>query len=114
MTRPALAPGLRVLRRSRDQLQVGLHPERRLLLADTPPVRRALDHLLRGESLPTDRHTERALEQLAPVLVDGTGLVVAGVAPGDVAAVALQDPAAYQDRVAARRRAAVLVTGAMG
>jgi bacteriocin biosynthesis cyclodehydratase domain-containing protein len=109
MLRPVLAPGLRVLRRSRTELQVGLRPEVRL--PDTQPVRRALDHLVRGEALPGDAETRAILDALAPVLVDGAGLLTPGIAAGDVAAAAALDPSGYQSRLAARRAASVAVRG---
>jgi bacteriocin biosynthesis cyclodehydratase domain-containing protein len=111
MLRPVLAPGLRVLRRSRSELQVGLRPE--LRLTDTEPVRRTLDHLVRGEALPDDAETRAALDTLAPVLVDGAGLLTPDVAPGDVAAVAAADPSGYPARLEARRHALVAVRGAV-
>jgi bacteriocin biosynthesis cyclodehydratase domain-containing protein len=114
MKRPLLAPGLRVLRHSRDELQVGLDPERRLRLPDTEPVRRTLGALLRGEAPPDDPGTRRVLDALAPVLVEGEALIVPGIAEGDVAAAALHDPAAYPARVAARRAARIAVTGSLG
>jgi bacteriocin biosynthesis cyclodehydratase domain-containing protein len=114
MTRPVLAPGLRVLRRSRTVLQVGLAAERRVLLPDSEPVRRTLGHLVRGEAPPEDPATLEVLDLLGPLLVDGTGLVVRGVATGDVAAAALLDPGGYPARLAARRRATIAVDGALG
>jgi bacteriocin biosynthesis cyclodehydratase domain-containing protein len=113
MNRPVLAPGLRVLRRSRDQLQVGLAPHRRVRLPDTEAVRRTLSRLVRGEAVPGDPETAAVLQALAPVLVDGAGLVAPGVAVGDVAALALQDPAGYPARLAARRAARVAVRGTL-
>ncbi|MGY2875904.1 bacteriocin biosynthesis cyclodehydratase domain-containing protein [Marmoricola sp. URHA0025 HA25] len=112
--RLVLAPGLRVVRRSRSLLQVGLAAQRRVLLPDTEPVRRTLGHLVRGEVPPEDAGTREVLGALAPVLVDATGLVAPGIADGDVAAAALRDPAGYRDRLAARQRATVLVQGALG
>lgn len=114
MTRPVLAPGLRVLRRSRTELQIGLGPERRVRLADTEPVRRTLDHLLRGEAVPDDPDFRPVLAALAPVLVDGAALVAPGIGRGDIAAAALHDPAAYSVRLAARQQARVAVSGALG
>ena len=109
MVRPVLAPGLRVLRRSRTELQVGLRPE--VCVPDTEPVRRTLDHLVRGEAVPVDPETRAVLDALSPVLVDGTGLLTPGVAVGDVAAAAALDPSGYRDRLAARRSALVAVLG---
>lgn len=112
--RLVLAPGVRVLRRSRTVLQVGLAAQRRVLLADTEPVRRTLDGLLRGDLPPGDPASGAVLEQLAPLLVDAGGLVVPGVASGDVAAAALLDPRGYRDRLAARQRSRVAVQGVLG
>jgi bacteriocin biosynthesis cyclodehydratase domain-containing protein len=114
MKRPVLAPGLRVARRSRGVLQVGLAAHRRLLLPDSEPVRRTLGHLLRGETPPGDQETREVLAALAPVLVDASGLVVPGMAAQDVAAVALLDPAGYAARLGARARASVTVHGELG
>lgn len=115
MRRPVLAPGLRVLRRSRSELQVGLGTSGTALrLPDSEPVRRTLDQLARGEAVPDDPHTRPVLDLLAPVLVDGAALLAPGVAPGDVAAVALRDPGGYRDRLAARARASVSVQGSLG
>ncbi|WP_460838112.1 hypothetical protein [Nocardioides marmoraquaticus] len=69
-----LAPGLRVVRRGRDLLQVGLHPERRLVLPRRPG-------------------TERLLEQLGAELDDD------GAGAGDAAPAA---PAPLLDRLAER------------
>jgi bacteriocin biosynthesis cyclodehydratase domain-containing protein len=114
MSKPVLAPGLRVLRRSRDELQIGLGPRGRVRLADTDPVRSTLGHLLRGEAVPDDPETRCVLDTLAPVLVDGAGLLPSGIAAGDAAAAALHDPAAYASRLDARRRATVSVSGELG
>lgn len=43
-----LRPGLRVSRRSAGELQVGLHPDDRVVLADSPHVRRLLRDLRHG------------------------------------------------------------------
>lgn len=115
MRRPVLAPGLRVLRRSRSELQVGLGTSGTTVrVPDSEPVRRTLDQLARGEALADDPQTHLVLDLLAPVLVDGAALVAPGVAPGDVAAVALRDPAGFPDRLAARARASVVVQGSLG
>lgn len=112
--RLVLAPGVRVLRRSRTLLQVGLAPRRRVLLPDSEPVRRVLDRLLRAEEPPDDPPSREVLERLTPVLVDSGGLVVPGVPLGDVAAAALLDPVGYSERLAARRRSRVAVRGVLG
>lgn len=111
MRRAVLAPGLRVVQRSRDELQIGLGRDVRLRVPDTEPVRRTLDLLRRGEAVPGDPETRAVLDLLAPVLVDGAGLVVPGIGSGDVAAAALRDRAGYPTRLAARSRATVAVSG---
>jgi bacteriocin biosynthesis cyclodehydratase domain-containing protein len=111
MNKPVLAPGLRVIQRSRDEVQIGLGRDVRLRVPDTEPVRRTLARLLRGEALPHDAPTRATLELLAPVLVDGANLVHAGVLPGDVAAAALHSPGDYPARLAARGRASVAICG---
>jgi bacteriocin biosynthesis cyclodehydratase domain-containing protein len=111
MNRPVLTPGLRVIRRSREELQVGLGRHVRLRVPDSEPVRRTLDTLRRGEAAADDQQTRKTLDLLAPVLVEGAGLVVGGVAPGDAAAAALHDPHGYRDRLAARSRARVAIWG---
>ena len=90
---------------------MGLRPE--LRLTDTEPVRRTLDHLVRGETLPDDAETRAVLDTLAPVLVEGAGLLTPDVAPGDVAAAAAADPSGYRSRLEARRHALVAVRGAV-
>lgn len=114
MRRPVLAPGLRVLRRSRSELQVGLGSSGTVRLPDSEPVRRTLDRLARGETVPDDPPTRAVLDLLAPVLVDGSALLAPGVEPGDVAAVALRDPTGFPGRLAARARATVSVQGSLG
>jgi bacteriocin biosynthesis cyclodehydratase domain-containing protein len=111
--RAVLAPGLRVIQRSRGELQIGLGRDLRLRVPATEPVRRTLDLLQRGEAVPDDPQTRATLDLLAPVLVDGAGLVVAGVTSGDVAAVALRHPTDYPARLAARARATVAVSGVL-
>ena len=114
MGRPMLAPGLRVLRRSREQLQVGLLGRHRVLVPDTEPVRRTIDRLVRGEVLDDDPPTRAVLDTLAPALVDGAGLVTPGASAGDIAAAALLDPRGYAARLEARRSAAVAIVGGLG
>lgn len=60
-----LAPGLRVVRRGRDLLQVGLHPERRLVLPRRPGTAHLLEQL--GAELDGDREVAPAPAP-APVL----------------------------------------------
>lgn len=111
MTRLVLAPGLRVIPRGPDQVQVGIGRHARLRLPVTRGLLRALAAVDRGESLPTDPASRRALAELAPVLVDADQLAPRGVGRGDAAAAALADPAGFADRLARRGRRRVAVTG---
>src|SRR5689334_7248456 len=101
MTRHLLLPGLRVLSRGRDEIQIGLG-DRRLRLRADAPLRRVLAALDRGETVPNDPAARRALARLAPVLIDGDLLRPAGVAPAAAAAAAARDPAGFPARLAAR------------
>jgi hypothetical protein len=114
MTRYVLAPGLRVLDRGRHQLQIGIDPVRALRLRPSEDLRRTLDFLDRGETPPSTRGVRRALTALAPVLVDADQLGPDGVAPGDAAAAAVTDPAAFAERLASRRTRAVSILGEIG
>lgn len=73
MSHPRLRPGLHVVRRDDDHLQVGVDPPWRLVLPDRPDVRRLLDDLAAGRpALPDTAATHRALVDLdrAGLLVD--------------------------------------------
>jgi bacteriocin biosynthesis cyclodehydratase domain-containing protein len=59
-----LAPGLRVVRRGLDQVQVGLHPGRRAVLARTPAVERTLATLLGDGDLDDSVETAGVLDAL--------------------------------------------------
>ncbi|GAB3662447.1 hypothetical protein GCM10027596_23940 [Nocardioides korecus] len=61
---PRLARGLRVVRRGRDRLQVGLHADRRAVLPRTPVVEQTLLDLLGGDATGTDPGTAEVLETL--------------------------------------------------
>lgn len=85
--RPVLRPGVHVLRRSADELQVGLDPRRALVLPDRPEVRSLLEGLQSPASAvgPT-AYDDRALALLAEggLLADADTLlplVPAGPAP---------------------------------
>ena len=102
---PALRPGLRVFRRDDDHLQVGID-EPRVVLTDSPGVRRLLDDLVSGASLGSlSPDAGLALERLA-----GHGLVVerADLRPGSAAAEAVfarhgpEAPARLKARAACR------------
>jgi len=60
-----LAPGVRVVARGRDRLQVGLYDERRLVVRRSGPVDRLLEDLTRGRaSVPDTPGTTALLERL--------------------------------------------------
>ena len=61
---PLLAPGLRVVTRGRDHLQVGLHPGRRVVLPRTPVVERVLQALLERRAPDDDPASWSVLERL--------------------------------------------------
>lgn len=112
--RPVLAPGLQILRSSSAELQIGVSPEHRLRVPDTPAVRRALAILCRGEATRLDTETRKAVAALAPVLRDGDALVHPGVPAAEVAAVALRHPHDARARLTARGRTRVTVLGSLG
>jgi hypothetical protein len=112
--RPVLAPGLRPLRLSNGELVFGLSSEHRLRVPDSPSIRRALSILERGEALPDTAEIRRARVVLAPVLRDGDSLVRPGLAPGEVAAVALRHARTATARLDARGRARIRVEGDLG
>lgn len=66
-----LRPGIHVLRRTRTEIQVGLHPSRALVLADREPVRATLAALGR----PGDRDAGLALDPGVLGLLHDAGLV---------------------------------------
>lgn len=112
--RPVIAPGLPVLTAPAGVLQVGLSAEHRLRVPDSPAVRRALELLARGETLPPERDFQRARSLLGPVLRDGDALIRPGIGAGDAASVALRHPASAAERLAARSRARIRVVGDLG
>jgi bacteriocin biosynthesis cyclodehydratase domain-containing protein len=59
-----LAPGLRVVRRGHDQLQVGLHDARRVVLPRTAAAERTLEALLARRPLDPDEQTAAVLDRL--------------------------------------------------
>ncbi|MBO9521612.1 MAG: hypothetical protein J7518_08755 [Nocardioidaceae bacterium] len=109
MTRLVLAPGLRVLDRGPWDVQIGITPGAALRVPAGPAVRRALDLLEAGETVPGD-----LAPALAPALVDADALAPEGVDPRDAAAAALHDPAGFAWRLHGRRAARVLVLGDLG
>lgn len=112
--RPVLAPGLTVLQRRGDELQIGLTERHRLRVPDTPAVRRTLSVLGRGEAPRTDLETRRALAALAPVLRDGDTLGQPGIPASEVAAVSLLRPGSASERLRARRSSRIAVLGDLG
>ncbi len=94
-----LRPGVHVLRRSADELQVGLHPDRALVLPDRPAVRALLATLSSPACLPPEEYDGRTVELLADagLLVDADvllPLVPHRPEPRDPAAVGRPDVAA--------------------
>lgn len=86
MSHPRLRPGLHVVRRDDDHLQVGVDPPWRLVLPDRPDVRRLLDDLACGRvAEPDSPATHRALADL-----DRAGLLVDGVPRPEVTPVAVE------------------------
>ena len=63
-SRPHLAPGLRVVRRGLDRIQVGLYDGRRVVLPRTEGVLRALALLLERQPLEDDPATAWVIDQL--------------------------------------------------
>lgn len=109
-----LVPGVRVVPRGRDRLQVGL--ERPLLLRRTPSAEAALTALATGDLLAQDPETRAVLDALteARLVLPGDPRGGPDVDPGDLAALALAHPAATATRLARRSRAALEVRGALG
>ncbi len=73
-----LRPGIHVLRRSADELQVGLDPSRAVVLPDRPEVRASLAFLTSPASIPDEQgYDVRALRLLADagLLVDADALL---------------------------------------
>lgn len=65
MSHPRLRPGLHVVRRDDDHLQVGVDPPWRVVLPDQPDVRRLLDDLVSGRpARPDSPAAHRALADL--------------------------------------------------
>lgn len=112
--RPVIAPGLHVLTDPAGVIQLGIAPEHRLRVPDTPAVRRTLAFLTRGEALPATRESQRVRSLLEPALRDGDALLRAGISAADVAAVTLRHPASAQARLSAREQARVEVCGDLG
>jgi len=79
-SRPQLAPGLRVVRRGLDRIQVGLYEDRRVVLPCTDVVLRTLALLLERGPIDDSPATARVLEQLDRhgCLVRGPGSSPAG------------------------------------
>lgn len=97
---PLLAPGLRVVSRGADQLQVGLHDGRRVLLPRSERVEHALALLLERRALDADPTCAEVLERLdrsgcleVPSARDGAHVAVLG----HVEAAALPERAALPE-----------------
>lgn len=80
--RVVLAPGLRVVRRGRDRLQVGLTPQRRVVLPRTAPVREVLHALQLGLQPSPGPEAGAVLERL---LAAGCAVLVEPTTPPAVA-----------------------------
>jgi bacteriocin biosynthesis cyclodehydratase domain-containing protein len=113
--RPLLRPGAHVLRRARDQLQVGLDPGSALVLTDSPTVQESLRLL--SESAETEAYVDPATLDLLgahDTLVDAGDLVplLAGdhLSPHATAALARDTGAALRSAYAARRRWRTAIT----
>jgi bacteriocin biosynthesis cyclodehydratase domain-containing protein len=119
--RPVLRPGFHVLRRSATELQVGLDPERAVVLPDRPAVRAQLE-ALRSPARPAGEpaYDGRTLDLLARsgLLVDADVLLplapdppsghdTAGVSRADVAAIAAHSGDGVAGLMAARSAARV-------
>lgn len=123
-----LRPGVHVLRRSAQELQVGLRPDRALVLPDRPPVRALLGTLASPAALPPEEYDGRTVALLADagLLVDSDALLPLvprrgqddrpatdgppdGPGRSDVAALAAEAGEAAGSLLEARRRAAVQV-----
>jgi bacteriocin biosynthesis cyclodehydratase domain-containing protein len=93
-----LRPGVHVLRRSAEELQVGLDARRAVVLPDTAPVRRLLDALATPAAVPEDEYDRDAYAQLSAcaLLVDAdtllplsaSGGAAGSLSPGGLAALA--------------------------
>lgn len=125
-TRPVLRPGVHVLRRSAEEVQVGLDPRRAVVLPDRPEVHALLATLTTpGEPLDPDRlpddHQRSTLEALTAggLLVDADLLLPllphaatpARATRAAVAAVALDQGDRTEDVLARRAACTVSVTG---
>lgn len=108
---PVLAPGLRVVSRGPDELQVGLSPTDAVVLPRSPAVTEALDGLSTAR-MPTKDEPLGVVGELLGhgLVVDANDLVPTGTAaPGDLASAARFDPAAFPDVLDHRRATRVRV-----
>lgn len=112
--RPVIAPGLHVLTDPGGIVQLGMAPQHRLRVPDTPAVRRTLAILTRGEALPASREVLRARALLEPALCDGDALLRSEIGAADVAASTLRHRAGAKARLNAREEARVAVRGDLG
>ncbi len=116
--RPALRPGVRVVRRDDRHLQIGIDPPHRLVVEDQPDVRRLLDDIRAGRSpAPETPLGREVVAQLVArqLIVDGTQLHAAlagAVDRGAAAAAFAQFGAQAPDRLAARAAARVVIEAA--
>jgi bacteriocin biosynthesis cyclodehydratase domain-containing protein len=114
-----LRPGVHVLRRSAEELQVGLDPGRAIVLPDHPAVRQLLDALTSPAATPEPGYDEQTLLLLADggLLVDADTLLPLlaaqgrAVEPCVVAALAAAHGDAAGELLRARSHAPVMVVG---
>ncbi|HET6699869.1 MAG TPA: hypothetical protein VFG88_12325, partial [Nocardioidaceae bacterium] len=90
---PILVPGTHPLRRSAGELQVGLDPDRAVVLPDSPEVRICLRLL--GEAADQSRYDAPAAAVLAALsahglVVDADGLTGSPASPSATAALAVR------------------------
>ena len=109
-----LVPGVRVVPRGRDRLQVGL--ERPVLLRRTTAAETALSALATGDLPAQDPETRAVLDALteARLVLPGDPRGSADLEPGDLAALALAHPETAVARLARRARAVLEVRGSLG
>lgn len=104
-----LTPGLQVVARGRDHLQVGLEAHR-VVLPRTPQVQQLVTRLVKGDPV-DDPDTDPNLATLLDA-----GAACSGPIPDDrlARALALADPHDWERRLEARASAGVRVTGGLG
>ncbi|MCW2780581.1 MAG: hypothetical protein JWR35_1030 [Marmoricola sp.] len=109
--RHLIVPGLRVIQRGRDAIQIGFEPGRALVLPRTPAVQTAIDRLATGAPTGDDPEVLEVVDALAAqgYLVEGSLLSESS----DVAALALADPHLLSERLERRGTVRVGVLGGL-